>query len=330
MYLLNRRIWKKITRNVKRSTSSSKTLILLTRLYLRLFMQGLVVLAKLSPKEMKFENKEGNTEFNFSISSHSDKEGVSAILRVKNEETKILYCLKTIINVFDEIIFIDNASSDSTLELVKEFKRQYDTEEKIKIHHYPWKIARWGDEHLITPEDSLCSMVYYTNWTISHCSFKYVCKWDADMVLNKERLQEFRSFLRQEVLQEKWKCWLLGSKTVYRDLNGNYFLTNMISKEHRIFPYSYLNRYFKEEFWEVLRCAPPLPVEEFSGVAFYELKFSDEDEFFNWSTHQFSSSLSLLDRAEKEWKRLQLLREGRTQEDRFIPLSPDFLDKQVS
>lgn len=260
MYLLNRRIWEKIIRNIKRSTSP-KTLILLTHLYLRLFMQGLLVFTKLSPKKMKFENKEGKAKFNFSISSHSDKEGVSAILRVKNEETKILYCLKTIINVFDEIILVDNASNDSTLEFVREFKRQYDLEEKIKLHHYPWTIAGWGDEHLITPENSLRSMVYYTNWTISHCSFKYVCKWDADMVLNKERLHEFMSFLKHEVLQEKLKCWLLGSKTVYRDLNSNYFLTNMISKEHRIFPYSYLNRYFKEEFWEVLRCSPPLPVE---------------------------------------------------------------------
>ncbi len=43
------------------------------------------------------------------------------MLRVKNEEVSIAACLQSIYELFDEIVLIDNGSSDRTLEIAQEF-----------------------------------------------------------------------------------------------------------------------------------------------------------------------------------------------------------------
>ncbi len=329
-------ILEKITINIGRCFSSPALFILLTGLYIRLARQAITTILGLNPKCIKFSNKEGFTEFNFSLPLSSEKEGVSAILRVKNEEQKIIYCLKSIINVFDEIIFVDNGSEDLTLDLVKQFKQQYDEGDKIKIYHYPWKISRCGAEHFATPENSVHSLAYYYNWTLSHCTFKYACKWDADMVLRKEYRKEFKDFLKNKVLNNTWKCWILVGQTVYRSLDNNYFLSQRIAGERRLFPYSYLNRFFKEEDWEVLRCFPPLPIDQFPEVVFYELKFTNENELSNWSPKTLSSSNSTIDMTpstnslQEEIDRFQRIKQGQYQDNQFTPLSKEFLDYQIS
>lgn len=49
---------------------------------------------------------------------------ISAVLIVKNEEKNIIDCLESL-HFCDEIIIIDDYSSDRTLELIEHFKRQY-------------------------------------------------------------------------------------------------------------------------------------------------------------------------------------------------------------
>jgi len=132
-----------------------------------------------------FTNREGFINFNFALSEGRAKHGVTAMLRVKNEEAKIAYSLRSIIDSFNEIILVDNGSLDATVEIVRKLKSEIDREDKIRIYSYPFQIARCGPEHFATPEDSVHSLVYYYNWALSRCSLKYVCKWDADMVLRK-------------------------------------------------------------------------------------------------------------------------------------------------
>ena len=117
------------------------------------------------------------------------------MLRVKNEASKIYYALKSIYQVFDEIVLVDNGSTDRTLEIAREFKTKEDKSDKIKIYFYPFTLARCGDENYGTPEDSVSSLAYYYNWTLSKCSCRYVCKWDGDMVLRRKRVNPSGNFL---------------------------------------------------------------------------------------------------------------------------------------
>ena len=63
-------------------------------------------------KQQEFKNREGVANFNFRRTANHKRQGVSAMLRVKNEASKIYFALKSIYQVFDEIVLVDNASTD--------------------------------------------------------------------------------------------------------------------------------------------------------------------------------------------------------------------------
>ena len=98
-------------------------------------------------RKQEFTNRECFVNFDFSLMANRKPRGVSGMVRVKNEESKIYYCLSSIYDVFDEIVLVDNASTDRTLDIAREFKNEKDKAGKIKIYFYPFKLARCGDEH---------------------------------------------------------------------------------------------------------------------------------------------------------------------------------------
>lgn len=135
----------------------------------------------------RFTNSEKNSKFNFSIPNKPLlRNGISALLRIKNEEKKIELCLNSIYEIFDEIIFVNNGSTDRTLKIVQEFKRLKDQKNKIKMFDYPFEISRCGAENERTDEYSVHSLSYFYNFTLSRASYEWVCKWDGDMILSNK------------------------------------------------------------------------------------------------------------------------------------------------
>ncbi|AFZ47933.1 glycosyl transferase family 2 [Cyanobacterium stanieri PCC 7202] len=279
-----------------------------------------------------FTNDEGLSQYNFYLPYENNKKGVSAFIRMKNEEQKIYYCLKSIIDVFDEIIVIDNQSSDHSLKIVTDFKQEYDINNKIKIFNYPFRVARCGDENESTPENSIHSRAYYDNYALSQCSFKFAFRWDADMILNKNFRSDFKTFL-QWVNQKELKVWKVKGTTVYRNLKGEYFLANSHTYgERRLYPCSYLNRYFKgkkskNQYSSTLKTS--LHSDLYPEVAFFELKFADEDEFSHWSITDFKKLGRK--RKTKEWETLNLIKTGNVSgNDNLIFLPSTFLIDQTT
>ena len=272
----------------------------------------------------RFQNLEGLTSYDFSFEAGDKRTGVSAMLRVKNEAPKIRCCLGSVFDLFDEIVVIDNGSSDGTQDLVRQFQREHDRDGKIALYDYPFSVSRCGPEHDATPEDSVHSLAYYYNWALSHCTRGYVCKWDADMVARREERGAFKDFLRHLDRREA-RAVLLKGQTVYKDASGRCFLsTDDLVAEPRVFPYGSENYYIKVEHYEALHLAPTLPTEEYGGgVVFYELKFVDEDEFSHWSTRQFPSPRKRL-----EWENVERLRSGASIDTRLVPLHEHFLADQ--
>jgi glycosyltransferase involved in cell wall biosynthesis len=275
-------------------------------------------------RRQDFRNREGFLNFDFSLFANHREQGVSALLRVKNEEEKIYHCLRSIHEVFDEIIFVDNGSEDATLEIAQNFKEKQDKADKIKIYFYPFRIARCGPEHFNTPEDSVHSLCYYYNWTLSKCLLKYVCKWDGDMILRREAKEPFKRFLHQ--LQKRHKmCWMVFGQAVYRDSAGNHFLArNEINGEIRIFPNGINPRFYKVDLYEMLRSEPPLEEGQFDGVLFYELKFVNTDEFSHWSITDIPT-----ERKKRELENFHLVKKNNISNARFEKLLSGFLDDQI-
>jgi glycosyltransferase involved in cell wall biosynthesis len=285
------------------------------------------VIRKRNAPQARFDyaNREGLAQYNFTLSGKDKRPGVSALLRVKNEEDKILYCLRSILDVFDEIVLVDNASEDRTAALVKEFRKDLDTTGKIKTRFYPFRLSRLGPEHFNTSWDSVHSMVYFTNWALSFCSRQVVCKWDGDMVLKAAARPSLASHLREVETSPK-ACWWLYGQTVYRDPRGDFYLASEeINAETRIFPNDGNSRFYKHELYEVLRSDPPLPIiKTFNEVAFYELKFTNIDEFSHWSLADIPTP-----RKQREQRYFNLVKSGKVHEGPFQKLPPTFLEDQI-
>jgi glycosyltransferase involved in cell wall biosynthesis len=109
---------------------------------------------------------------------------ISAMIRVKNEEEFLAAAVGSIAASVDEIILIDNASTDATPAVIASLCAEYPR--LIAVHRYPLEIARVGGEtwRLLTASGGASphlSGVYY-NWCLRRCRQPYVLKWDGDMI----------------------------------------------------------------------------------------------------------------------------------------------------
>lgn len=103
--------------------------------------------------------------------------GLSAMLRVKNEEEFLPFCLESITEWFDEIVIIDQCSHDKTLDVARIFGNT----EKTKIFSYPHESRPNGAGFDQQPYD-IHNRAFFYNWCLEKTTTQWVCKWDGDMV----------------------------------------------------------------------------------------------------------------------------------------------------
>lgn len=124
------------------------------------------------------ENREGYTEFNIDPDRWKNrKPGLSAMVRLGDEDEWVGYCIKSILPWFDEIVCVLNDSQDDTEEIVRSFDSP-----KITVYQYPFRHWPNGDGFKDQPANSIHSKTYYANWALSLTSHVWVAQWDGDMV----------------------------------------------------------------------------------------------------------------------------------------------------
>lgn len=255
-------------------------------------------------RNVHFRNVENNDKFNFSLRAGAKSPGFSAMIRSKNEEGNIERCIRSIYNCFDEILYIDNGSTDSTLQIVTNLKQSLDKDDKIKIFEYPHKIARCGAEHAATDPNSLHSLVYFYNWCLSKATKDYVVKWDADLYLLPKAAEAFRSFVLR--YQGSDTLARLPIQTVYIDLNGEaYEADGEFNAEVAIFPNRPYVRYHKTELYEILKPSFQIRRIKYPSVDVYEIKDTRQDEFAHWTDTNFPTP-----RKQREWITYNRVRNG--------------------
>lgn len=228
------------------------------------------------------------------------------MMRAKNEAIKITDSITSILEVFDEIIVVDNGSSDDTLARVRSLKAARDRNDRIKILEYPYEIARCGHEHFGTPANSIHSLTYYYNWCLSQCTRSYVFKWDADMFLDQGSVEEFSNFLGSCVASPKKSMWKIPLQTVYRSVDDLcYLFKDEINAEVRLFPNDPRARFFKGRHFEILEGPGRRQARLHNGTQIFEIKDLGEDEFSHWSDTDFPSS-----KKQVEWEHFFQLKDG--------------------
>lgn len=106
--------------------------------------------------------------------------GLSALVRLRNEEVWCRLALESIVKWCDEIIVTLNCCDDRTPGIVRQFAAEY--RRKVKFYEYPHEIWPMGPGHdRIKSDDPRSSAAYY-NFTQAQSTRTHVVKWDGDMV----------------------------------------------------------------------------------------------------------------------------------------------------
>ena len=273
------------------------------------------------PHSRHFENQEGLKEYDFTLKLGGKKPGITAMIRVKNEESNIADCIASVMPCVDEVLIIDNGSTDSTVSRVEAMLQSRGFSKPLRLLSYPFPVARCGAEHGETEEHSVHSLAYYYNWCLSQCSTSHVIKWDADMrVINETSAQLGFSHLLARLRSTDDSA--LGSfpvQTVYVEKSGKAVTTSDdIHTELRFFPNRPDIYFAKGDNWEYLHHPRFHPVERSEEVFCYEVKDTRQEEFSHWSDISFDGWRKAL-----EYRNYMLVAENlHMRECKFLPVQP--------
>ncbi len=124
----------------------------------------------------------------YSFDSSLRKNWISCFARLYNAWEFLEKTVKSHIDLFDEIILVNNNSKDNTEEICLKLKSKYPS--KIKFYNYPFEIYKiWTNDYDNVSENSIHSLSYYYNWTLSKTTYKYALKLDDDHICIKEILK---------------------------------------------------------------------------------------------------------------------------------------------
>jgi glycosyltransferase involved in cell wall biosynthesis len=123
---------------------------------------------------------------------------VSAMVRVRNEEDFLYPAVESIVDYVDEIVIVDNVSTDRTPLIIEALRREHP--DKVVYYQYPHEIRKVGRENwelASSPEgrSSPHLSANYYNWCLRRCTKPFILKWDGDMIATEafyRALEEWR------------------------------------------------------------------------------------------------------------------------------------------
>lgn len=210
---------------------------------------------------------------------------ISAVMRIKNEEEFLERSINSIIDLVDELVFIDNCSTDRSAEIIADFCSRYP--KKAKAFYYPHKIARYGEEMLklgATKEGrkSPSFLPNYYNWSTAQCAGPYILKWDGDTIATDALapvLERFRQSRMQILchtginLHADRTCYIAGRPL--EDMEPRLFYKLFSTHNHY--------KEYCETFWSPYAWHYPAYCEFEPEPLYFHMKFCKTDKFSNMS-----------------------------------------------
>lgn len=136
------------------------------------------------------------------------KNGLSGLIRTRNEASLLGPCIDSCIDALDELIVICFDCTDNTLEVLEEKRRQYP--DKLRVFEYNHKVLAFDltqEEFELAkalPDDSPRLYGNLCNWGKSKARYKYLTKIDADQLYFADELKKWRDVCSGAV-QLKWR-----------------------------------------------------------------------------------------------------------------------------
>lgn len=154
------------------------------------------------------------------------KPGLSALVRLHNEEEFAYASLNSIVPYFDEIVVVFNDCTDRTPDIVADFAAEHPR--LVRVFKYVPVVMPPGNPHQhgdLSPH-SVHSLVYYCNFGLSKASYQIRCKWDGDQIAIPQTMEQVVSQLRglkpgtREWWLSPWRIgywWFTGANLWERD-----------------------------------------------------------------------------------------------------------------
>ncbi|UJF17133.1 hypothetical protein L0B53_04240 [Vibrio sp. SS-MA-C1-2] len=125
---------------------------------------------------------------------------ISAIYRVKNGEKSLELSIYSIASFVDEIVIIDNNSTDSTIDIAKRLKEELKGCVEINIYSYNYNIALAGsgyEERMKQPNTK--SLAEFYNYAFSLGKGDYLIKVDAHYVFTLKSVEKIQNVLQNKM-----------------------------------------------------------------------------------------------------------------------------------
>lgn len=139
---------------------------------------------------------------------------LSAIYRVKNGATTIKNSILSISPICNEVIVIDNGSTDETMKIVGELQNELKGICDVKIHTYNNKLALAGDGYIDrVKNDHSLSLAKYYNYAFSLGTSEYLLKCDAHCIYVPCELINIQKVLKKKPKVIYYRgCEIYGKK----------------------------------------------------------------------------------------------------------------------
>jgi glycosyltransferase involved in cell wall biosynthesis len=181
---------------------------------------------------------------NYGYSNTNLKPGTAVVLRVKNECNTIYNCIKTIVDIIDQIVVVDNGSTDGTLELLKQIEKEHSN---VILYEYKITIPNVGNEHAINVNNkSINTIATYYNWCLSKVNRYTVIKWDADFICVRKNLIDMIKNYNLNTRNDKFSIWFTGITVFY----GKIFNLNSFYDEFRVYSRLHKVKWSNYTKWE--------------------------------------------------------------------------------
>lgn len=151
----------------------------------------------------------------YARSPESDlKDGLSGLMRTRNEAPLLEPCIDSCIDALDELIVVCSDCTDNTLEILERKKKQYPT--KLRVFEYNKKVLSFDltkeeFEYAKTlPDDSPRLYCNLCNFGLSQSRYKYLTKIDADQIYFADELKKWRDVCSKAICIKWQLSFILG------------------------------------------------------------------------------------------------------------------------
>ncbi|MBE8965901.1 tetratricopeptide repeat protein [Nostocales cyanobacterium LEGE 12452] len=159
-----------------------------------------------------------------SFEPQNRKDGISGLMRVRNEEEFLAATIESWIDYIDELVIVFHQCTDKTPQIIEDFVQKYP--QKIRAFHYlPHVYSFCTKEQVELDVNNIHSFVFYSNFGLSQTQYKICVYIDGDCVGISEHLKIIYNYLKQNHLQNT-ALFFSGVNLYQRPDDPNYY-TNL-------------------------------------------------------------------------------------------------------